>query len=76
MYHTLRFIHDLTVDLAISPRQPLERLRIGKGSRLVAQVRPYVVDGDDGPVEVADLFFANGTSALGIAFANFTFADR
>jgi hypothetical protein len=62
MYHTIEFHGGLTVDLEVFPKQPLERLRIGKGSRLIAQVKPYVVETPDGPVEVADLFFADGTA--------------
>jgi hypothetical protein len=73
MYHTLKFLEDLTVDLIVSPKQPLERLLIRKGTRLVAQIRPYVVESGVGPVEVADLFFADGTSASGVAFASFSF---
>jgi hypothetical protein len=75
MYHTLEFLRDLMVDVAISPRQPLERLLVRKGSRLVAQVRPYIVEADDGPTEVADLFFADGTSASAIPFGCFLFVD-
>jgi hypothetical protein len=75
MYHTLQFLTDLTVDLATSPQQPLERLRIRRGSRLVAQVRPYVLETADGPVEAADLFFADGTSADGVPFACFALLD-
>ena len=75
MYHTLQFIRDLTVDLAVSPKQPLERLLIRKGSRLAAQLRPYVVEGVIGPVEVADLFFADGTSTSGVPFDCFSFVE-
>jgi hypothetical protein len=75
MYHTLAFVRDLTVDLIISPKKPLERLLIRKGSRLVAQVRPYVVESEGGPVETADLFFADGTATRGVPFECFGFAD-
>jgi hypothetical protein len=73
MYHRIEFLVDVQVDLTRSPRHPLERLSIRKGSRLRAQVRPYVVEGGDGPVEVADLFFLDGTAALQVRFACFTF---
>ena len=33
MYHTLEFAAAFTTDLEISPKQPLERLRIRQGTR-------------------------------------------
>jgi hypothetical protein len=32
MYHTIEFTGDRTLDLEVSPRQPLQRLRIHKGT--------------------------------------------
>ena len=75
MYHTIEFTGDLTVDLGVSPKHPLERLRILRGARSVAQVRPYVVEAEGGPVEVADLFFADGTTTRAVPFELFRFAD-
>jgi hypothetical protein len=75
MYHTLEFDAELTVDLEISRKHPLERLRINKGARLRAQLKPYVIDTADGPAEVADLFFEDGTSTRQILFAYFRFVD-
>ena len=46
-----------------------------KGSRLRAQLKPYVVETAGGPVEVADLFFEDGTSARTVPFAGFAFVD-
>lgn len=40
MYHAIEFNDDLTVDLEVSPNKPLERLRIRKGARLRAQMKP------------------------------------
>ena len=71
MYHTIEFAADLTVDLEVSPKQPLERVRMRKGMRRRAQVRPYVLETEDGPVEVADLFFDDGTAARKVPFACF-----
>jgi hypothetical protein len=73
MYHTIEFSGDFLIDLETCPRHPLERVRIRKGSRLRAQVKPYVVEGRDGPVEVADLFFADGTATRRVPFASFCF---
>jgi hypothetical protein len=75
MFHTIKFAADLTVDLEVSPKQHLERLRIRKGARLQAQIKPYVVETEDGPVEVADLFFEDGTTTRTVPFNSFAFVD-
>ena len=75
MYHTVEFADDLMVDVETSPKHPLEQLRIGKGTRLRAQIKPYVVETDDGPVEVADLFFEDGTATRQVRFECFSFVD-
>jgi hypothetical protein len=75
MYHTIEFTGDLTLDLVISPKRPLERVRIHKGQRVQAQIKPYVVETEDGPVEVADLFFMDGTTARRLPFELFSFVD-
>jgi hypothetical protein len=38
-------------------------------------VKPGVLETEDGPVEVADLFFADGTATRQIRFASFSFVD-
>jgi hypothetical protein len=73
MYHSIKFTAECTVDVEISPKQPLERLRIQRGTRLRAQIKPYVVDTDGGPIEVADLFFEDGTATRMVPFACFSF---
>jgi hypothetical protein len=75
MYHTIEFAVEFTADLEISPKHPLERLRIRKGTRVRAQLKPYVVDSDDGPVEVADLFFEDGTATRLVRFSYFSFVE-
>jgi len=74
MFHTIEFGLELEVDLEISRTKPLERLLIRKGTRLQAQIRPYVLEGSDGPLEVADLFFEDGTATRRVPFAWFNFA--
>jgi hypothetical protein len=76
MYHTLQFAVAITADLEISRKQPLERVRIQKGTRLRAQLRPYVTESDYGPVEVADLFFENGTATRGVPYECFSFVEE
>ena len=75
MFHTIQFAGDLVLDLEISRKQPLERLLVRGGSRVRAQLKPYVVETAGGPVEVADLFFEDGTSARTVPFAGFAFVD-
>jgi hypothetical protein len=76
MYHTLEFRLNLVLDLETSPRNWLQQLKIEKGARLKSQLKPYVVETVDGPVEVADLFFDDGTVARAVVFACFKFADE
>ena len=73
MYHQIEFVSDVQADVEISPRHPLERLLLRRGSRRRAQVRPYVVEAADGPAEVADLFFDDGTATRRVPFACFSF---
>jgi hypothetical protein len=75
VYHTIEFAVEITVDLEMSPRRWLERLRIRQGERLRAQIKPYVELAEDGPVEVADLFFEDGTVTRKVSFACFSFVD-
>jgi hypothetical protein len=75
MYHTIEFTDELTVDLETSPKNWLERMLIRRGTRLQAQVKPYVVETEDGAAEVADLFFADGSTTRKVPFASFRFVD-
>ena len=75
MYHTIELAVDLLVDHEISPKHQLEQLELRKGTRLSVQVKPYVVEGEDGLVEVADLFFEDGTATRMVPFAFFSFVD-
>jgi hypothetical protein len=75
MYHTIEFHEALTVDLEISPKHHLERLSLKAGTRLQAQIRPYVLETEDGLVEVADLFFDDGTATRQIPFEAFSFVE-
>lgn len=75
MYHTITFSDDVQVDLEISPKHPLEQTLLRKGTRCEVQIKPSVVESDYGPVEVADLFFTDGSVARGIPFACFSFME-
>jgi len=75
MYHTIEFHTVRTVDLEVSRNQPLEKLCLRKGTRRKAEIRPYVIEGASGPIEVADLFFEDGSTARGLPFDAFSFVD-
>ena len=72
MYHTIKFASECLVDLEMSSRQPLERVLIRPGTGLRAQLRPYVLETNDGPIEVADLFFEDDTAIRSVPFACFS----
>ena len=75
MYHVIEFADDFLVDLEVSRKQPLERILVRGGTRLEVQMRPYVVETDGGPVEVADLFLQDGTTARMVRFECFSFVE-
>jgi hypothetical protein len=76
MYHLIEFAVEFTADLEVSPKQPLERLRVHKGTRVRVQLKPYVVETNQGPVEVADLFFEDGTATRMVRFGYFSFVEQ
>jgi hypothetical protein len=75
VYHTITFVDDLILDLETSSRQHLERLEVRKGTRVPAQLKPFVVETAYGPVEMADLFFEDGTAVRAVPFAYLTFLE-
>lgn len=75
MYHTIEFATEFMVDLEISPKHRLERMLVYRGIHFKAQIKPYVVETEDGLVEVADLFFTDGTTARMVPFELFSFVD-
>jgi hypothetical protein len=75
MYHTIEFVAEVNADMEISPKQPMERVRIEKGARRLVQIKPYIMEGNKGPLEVADLFFEDGSATRQVPFAFFRFVD-
>jgi hypothetical protein len=75
MYHVIEFTEALTLDLEISAKHQMERVAVGRGSRQRAQIRPFVAETEDGPAEMADLFFEDGTATRGVRFASFFFVE-
>jgi hypothetical protein len=75
MYHIIEFVVEVTIDLEVSRSQPLEKVCIRKGTRLKAEIKPYVMETKKGPIEVADLYLENGKTTRGVAFGNFMLVD-
>jgi hypothetical protein len=75
MYHTIEFRTPVRLDLEIAPERRMERHPVQPGSRFCAQIRPYVVATAYGPVEVADLYFNDGSTTRAVPFAAFTFVE-
>jgi hypothetical protein len=76
MYHSIEFKAEFKADLEIPHKRSLERIRIRRGTQALAQLKPYVVEADGGPVEVADLFFADGSAVRTVPFELFFFVDE
>jgi hypothetical protein len=74
-YHVIEFVTDWLVEVERAPGRPLEQVLIRRGARRCARVRPRVLEAGKWPVEVADLYFDDGTVARGVPFAAFAFAD-
>jgi hypothetical protein len=75
MYHMIQFAVEFVADLEVSPKHLLEQTVLKPGTCLRAQVRPYIMDAEEGPVEVADLFFEDGTTTRRVPFRCFAFVD-
>jgi hypothetical protein len=75
MYHTIQFFVDIVADVEVSPQRPLERVLIRKGTRLRVELKPHVAETIHGPVEVADLYFEDGTCTRAVPYAFLTFVD-
>jgi len=75
MHHSITFVAEFMIDLEVSPKDRLERMLIRPGSRMQAKIKPYVVETENGPVEVADLFFADGTITRMVPFESFSLLD-
>ena len=76
MYHTIEFTYEIMVDLQTSRKDRLEIILIPQGTRRCAQLKPYVIEGDDGPTEVADLFLDDGTALERVPFECFCFVEE
>jgi hypothetical protein len=75
MYHTIECAREFVINVETSPKYWLEQMIVRKGTRRHAQIKPYVVETVLGPIEVADLYFADGTTTRMVPFACFSFVD-
>lgn len=75
MYHTIQFTGEHVFDLEISPRHRLEQTLVHPGTRLHVEIKPYVVETEQGPIEVADLFLDDGTVTRRVPFECFSFVE-
>jgi hypothetical protein len=75
MYHRIEFQVAFIADVEISPRHRLEQLRVRRGTRVDASLRPCVVETAKGPVEAADLHVADGTVLRQVPYEWFRFVD-
>jgi len=73
MYHTLRFRQNHELDLQVPGRPRLEKVLVHKGDRIEAQLRPFVREEEEGPVEMADLYLNGGGALLAVPMAAFCF---
>jgi hypothetical protein len=73
--HTIQFAAEFVALPEIMPPRCRRRALIRKGDRLRARVRPYVVESKRGPVEVGDLFFADGSVARRVPYRCFRFVE-
>ena len=76
MNHVIEFRLRGLAELETPGRSHLEQLVIKQGTRLSAQIKPYVVETKRGPVEVADLLFEDGSVARSVRMATFSFVDE
>jgi hypothetical protein len=75
MYHLIEFDADFMTDLEVSPKQRLERLCVQKGIRAHVCLRPYVVELAGKLLEVADLYFEDGSVTRQVPFGRFHFVE-
>ena len=76
MFHKIEFRLRGVAELETTGRSNLEQLVIKQGTRLKAEIRPYVLETKRGPVEVADLVLEDGSIARAVRYATFSFVDE
>ena len=75
MYHPIEFTVPLTMDVEISRKHRLERVRVRAGTRMAVLVLPHMIETAEGPVESADLCLEDGCIVRDVRFEQFRFVD-
>ncbi len=75
MYHVIEFATDLLIDVETRSQSRLERVLVRTGDRRSVQLKPHVMESVRGPVEVADLYFDDGSATRDVRFAFFRFVE-
>ena len=73
MYHRLRFLATYQLDLRMPGKARMEQLLIRERDIIEAQVKPYVQETADGPVEVADLHLPGDGTLVAVPMGCFQF---
>jgi hypothetical protein len=73
MTHQLRFRADCQLDLQSSSKARLEQVKVRHGEVIEAQVRPYVEETEEGPVEFADLQLGSDGTFMAVRMEHFEF---
>jgi hypothetical protein len=75
MLHTIEFRWVVLAEVDRADYAYPQRVVIKEGTRLRAEIKPYVAESDDGPVEVANLSLEDGSALRAVRFAAFRFLD-
>ncbi len=76
MAHLIEFVTDWWVYLKQAEAEEPNLVLLRRGSRRRVVLRPRIWEGRRGPLEVADLHFEDGSTAWGVPFACFAFAEE
>jgi hypothetical protein len=76
MYHKVRFAADSQLDLRMAGKSRLERVMVQAGDVFEAEVRPYVEETEDVPVEMANLVLGDEGILLAVPMAWFRFIEE
>jgi hypothetical protein len=75
MIHPIEFRWLVLAEVERPEYALMQRVVIKEGTRLSADIKPYIAESPDGPIEVADLYLENGSVARAVRFAAFRFLD-
>jgi hypothetical protein len=76
MQHTIRFSVAFVASLETALGNQARKVLLREGGLFRVRLKPYVVETKGGPVEVADLYFDDGTTTRQVPFGFFHFVDQ